>query len=290
MKDTFVSILIVVLCQLLLFSCTANNQEPDMDGLYAWCIVPFDLLKRTPQERINMLVELGFSEYAYDWREEHIRDMADEWRLAQESNIKVRSVWMWLDPALDTVGQLSWLNDSLFQILKKEKLETEIWLGFKSNYFQSEDEQDNIQTAIDMVAYLATRADSLGCKIGLYNHGAWFGDPRHQLKVIQAMPDIEMGLIYNFHHGYDQVQFIPTLIPDMLPYLYAVNISGIVEGESDIHDFGTGDHELDLLRAFMDAGYDGPIGILGHRNNKDVKVVLAQNLKRYFGAKEKLVN
>ena len=47
-----------------------------MDNLYPWCIVAFDSLERSQSERINMLNELGFSKYAYDWRDEHLDDMA----------------------------------------------------------------------------------------------------------------------------------------------------------------------------------------------------------------------
>ena len=53
-----------------------------MDDLVAWCIVPFDSRKRSPEERIAMLERLGFKRYAYDWRAEHLPDTARELRLA----------------------------------------------------------------------------------------------------------------------------------------------------------------------------------------------------------------
>ncbi len=279
-----------VFCCLVLLACVDKEPATTMDGLYAWCIVPFDLLNRSPKDRIDMLVDLGFTEYAYDWREKHIDEMATEWRLANESNIKIRSVWMWLDPDKDTVGHLSHMNDTLLHILKQEQLQTEIWLGFKSNFFDSNNDQKNMQRATDMITYIAARADSIDCKIGLYNHADWFGDPRNQIQVIKALPQYDIGIIYNFHHSYNQVELIPTLIPDMLPYLYAINISGVVKGDSDIYDFGTGKHEHDLLKAFLDAGYDGPIGVLGHREDKDVKDMLVQNLQQYFKVKKTLEN
>lgn len=291
MKDifTFRIALICVGSLLLLFSCAEQDQATSMDNLYAWCIVPFDALKRTPQQRIDMLVNLGFSEYAYDWREENIDEMADEWKLAQESGIHVRAVWMWLDPATDTVGQLNPKNEALLRILKQEQLQTEIWLGFKPNFFEANNDNNNMERALDMISFIGARADSLDCKIGLYNHGGWFGDPRNQINIINTLPEIQMGIIYNFHHGYDQVDLIPPLIPVMLPYIYSINISGLVKGKSDISDFGTGDHEEALLKAFMDAGYEGPIGLLGHREDKDVKVMLRQNLDEYTEIKKKLL-
>src|SRR5687767_426014 len=42
------------------------------ERVQAWCIVPFDAKKRTPEERAKMLLELGLKRYAYDFRNEHI--------------------------------------------------------------------------------------------------------------------------------------------------------------------------------------------------------------------------
>ncbi len=42
------------------------------DNLIAWCIVPFDSKKRSPEDRAAMLEKLGFKHFAYDWRGEHI--------------------------------------------------------------------------------------------------------------------------------------------------------------------------------------------------------------------------
>jgi len=79
----------------------------DRNNLVAWCIVPFDVMKRTPEERIRMLKELGFTSYAYDWREEHLATTANEFRLARENGIEVKAVWLWIDANSDSPGQLS---------------------------------------------------------------------------------------------------------------------------------------------------------------------------------------
>ena len=68
-----------------------------MDDLVAWCIVPFDSRKRTPEERIAMLERLGFKRYAYDWRAEHLPDTTRELRLAAARGIRVEAVWVWID-------------------------------------------------------------------------------------------------------------------------------------------------------------------------------------------------
>jgi len=277
--------IIILLIGILSNSCKdTKGDEFDMHNLYAWCIVPFDKLNRTPVERIDMLNDIGFSEYAYDWREDNLKDMSTEWRLARESNIKIRAVWLWLDARRDTIGQLYWANEELFQKLEEEKLQTEIWLGFHTNYFQGTPDE-NILKGKDIISYLHDRADSIGCTINLYNHGDWFGYPQNQIRIIEALPHRDIGIIYNFHHGYNQVQLIPKIINQMMPHLRSVNVNGIVEGEAEVVGFGEGNHEQDMLRTFIDAGYQGPIGILGHDENADVREVLKENLRQFFAAK-----
>jgi hypothetical protein len=117
---------IVALAALLLVAfaaaCTGRDESPAkpaaaeerpqvggrplaMDDLVAWCIVPFDSRKRTPEERIAMLERLGFERYAYDWRAEHLPDTARELRLARDRGIRVEAVWMWIET--DRPGKLS---------------------------------------------------------------------------------------------------------------------------------------------------------------------------------------
>jgi hypothetical protein len=64
----------------------------------------------------------------------------------------------------------------------------------------------------------------------------------------------------------------------MLPYLKTVNIDGMkVEGPK-ILPLGKGDQELQMLETLNRSGFNGSIGILGHVDDEDVKVVLTRNL------------
>ncbi|GEM_PF-1894321 len=53
--------LLFVALVLLVSSCSVMNKKNSMDtkNVYAWCIVPYDSVKRTPAERIEMLKRLG---------------------------------------------------------------------------------------------------------------------------------------------------------------------------------------------------------------------------------------
>jgi hypothetical protein len=41
-------------------------------NLIAWCVVPFDAKQRGPEARAEMLQRLGFRNFAYDWRDNHL--------------------------------------------------------------------------------------------------------------------------------------------------------------------------------------------------------------------------
>jgi hypothetical protein len=67
-----------------------------------------------------------------------------------------------------------------------------------------------------------------------------------------------------------------------------ININGMKKEGPKIITVGDGDRELDMLRAIMDSEYTGPIGILGHTEGEDVKLVLERNLKGLEKLKQQL--
>src|SRR4051812_29070664 len=63
------------------------------DNLVAWCIVPFDAKKRSPEERAAMLRRLGFKRYAYDWRAEHLPTFEREIAALRQNGVELTAVW-----------------------------------------------------------------------------------------------------------------------------------------------------------------------------------------------------
>ncbi len=123
------------------------------------------------------------------------------------------------------------------------------------------------------------RIEEMGCTMALYNHGGWFGEPENLVKIIEAIGSEKVRIVYNFHHGHEQLDRFGALLELMLPYLSTININGMkVEGPKII-TLGQGDRELEMLRAIVSSGYDGPIGILGHTEGQDIQVVLEGNLE-----------
>src|SRR5580765_3049384 len=62
-------------------------------NLVAWCIVPFDAKKRGPEERGQMLEQLGIRKLAYDWRPEHIPTFDAEVAAMRRHGVEMTAWW-----------------------------------------------------------------------------------------------------------------------------------------------------------------------------------------------------
>lgn len=255
----------------------STSQKINMKDLFAWCIVPYDSKERTPEERIKMLKEIGFTSYAYDWREKHLGETAHELRLAKDNGINIIAVWIWIEK--DEPGKLGESNEKIFGALKETGTSTQIWLGFNENYFAGLSQEESIKKGAKMLQYLNKRAKESSCRIALYNHGGWFGEPENQVEMIKQLPKCDIGIIYNFHHGHDQIDRLPELLKIMMPYLWAVNLNGMKKEGPKIITIGKGNEEKKMIQLVLDSGFKGPFGILGHTEGEDVKEVLQRNLE-----------
>ncbi len=250
-----------------------------MDRYFAWCVVPFDEPQRSPEARIEMLKGLGFDTYAYDWRVKDLEDTARELQLAKEAGVNVNSVWMWFDGRYDTVEGLNEPNERLFQIVEETGYTGELWISFNDNFFADLDEGQSLKKSVEFLDYVAGRANDLGLKLGLYNHGGWFGDPRNQVRIIEALPEREIGIVYNFHHAHDQLADYKEIAEAMLPHLYAVNINGMRSEGPKILTLGEGYLERKMMNILLEMGYEGEFGVLGHVHGVDVEGILTANLQ-----------
>jgi putative heme-binding domain-containing protein len=244
------------------------------DNLVAWCIVPFDAKKRGPDERAVMLKRLGFKRFAYDWRAEHVSTFDAEMRALKRQDIKLEAFWF---PAA--------LNDeakAILALLERHKLKTQLWITMGDPAPQAKDQAGKIVAAARILAPIADRAAKIGCTVGLYNHGGWFGEPENQLAVIARLNRANVGIVYNLHHGHDHLARLPALLKKMMPHLLALNLNGMVkDGDrlgKKIVPLGQGDEDLRVLKTIRDSGYRGPIGILGHTQD-DAQERLRDNLE-----------
>ncbi len=282
-------IIILSLVLMIFTSCKKQGDvEMNMDNLYAWCIVPFDAKQRTPAERIEMLKRLGFNKYAYDWRVEHLNEMMEEFQIARENGIEIIAVWMWIDNKYDKVDALSSSNERVFDVLGETGLKIQLWVSFHPNFFEGISDDEAVEKGAQMIGYLCGRAKGIGCKVALYNHGGWFGETANEIKIIQSLPECEIGLVYNFHHAHDQLDHYAENVAQMMPYLWYVNLNGMRKEGPKILPIGQGNLEKGMIQLLLDKGYEGPFGVLGHVEDADVELILKENIKGFRSMELKL--
>lgn len=252
-------------------------------NLVAWCIVPFDAKKRGPEERAAMLEKLGFKLFAYDYRAEHIPTFDAEMEALTRHHIRLLAWWF--------PGRLNDEAKLILDVVKRHNLrDVQLWVtGGGEPIKNAEEQKVRVAAEAARLKPIADAAAEIGCKVALYNHGAWFSEPENQLEIIASLRGqgvTNVGIVYNLHHGHAHLDRFAALLQKMKPHLLALNLNGMVrEGDKvgkKILPIGRGDLELKLLRIISESGWHGPIGILNH-TDEDAEVRLQENLRGLEG-------
>jgi len=250
------------------------------DNLVAWCIVPFDAKKRGPEERAAMLAKLGLKRFAYDWRQEHVPTFDQEWDALARHGVTLDAFW-------STPPDLPGLLASL----KRRGLKPSFWVMAKAP--SDLDQATKVQHAADRLRPLAETLAKAGCRLSIYNHGGWGGEPENMVAVCEAIGLPNVGIVYNQHHGHDHVPRFAEALAAMLPHLHFLNINGMTaEGDKKgqkILVIGQGDLDVELAEIICESGYDGPIGILNHTGH-DAEARLLDNLEGLDWITGELIN
>lgn len=270
---------ILLFCLLLLSLPGLSQSIFSPQNLTAWCIVPFDKVKRGPEARIAMLERLGFKQYVYDWRKEHLSTFEQEIQQARQHNIQMEGVWMWIEGKRDKTGQLNEDNRRMLEIVAQNKLQTTFWVGFDNPFFDGLSHQERVAKGAEFLKYLHSVVAPLKCKIALYNHGGWFGEPENEIEIIQKSGLKKVGIVYSFHHGHHQINRFHSMLKNILPYVVAINLNGMDLSKGQILPIGAGKSEAEMIQMIQELGFKGRIGVLGHRDDEDVEVVLRGNLE-----------
>ena len=252
----------------------ATNDVFRRDNLVAWCIVPFDAKKRGPEERAAMLEKLGFKQFAYDFRAEHVPTFEAEIEACKRHGVELSAWWF--------PGSLNADALHILALCKKHDIHPELWIsGGGTAPATPEETKTRLAQEVARIRPIAEAAAAQGLKVGLYNHGGWFGEPETQLAIIGELKLPNVGIVYNLHHGHDHVERLPDILKMTLPHLLCVNLNGMVpQGDRQgqkILQLGQGSLDLDLLKTIRASGYRGPIGILGHTQD-DAEARLQDNL------------
>ncbi|REK19484.1 MAG: heme-binding domain-containing protein [Planctomycetota bacterium] len=236
-------------------------------NLVAWCIVPFDASQRSPAERAEMLADLGLKRCAYDWRAEHVPTFEEEILEYKRHGIEFFAFWD--------------AHPAAFELFQKHDLHPQVWRTAPSPDGKTDD--DKVAAAVESLRPLCETTRDIGCKLGLYNHGGWGGEPENLVAVCRRLRELgydHVGIVYNFHHGHGHIANFAEALDAMQPYLLCLNLNGMNDdAQPKILGIGKGQHERAMIRAILDAGYEGPIGILDHQPERDTREALAENLE-----------
>lgn len=282
----WISILLFVTLNAGVYSQQGGSKSIFSKGsIVAWCIVPFDSKNRGPVERAEMLNKLGISKLAYDWRETHIPTFDQELEALKRHHIQLQAFWLasGAKPAEEKGVE------ETFNFLARNKVKTQIWyLFFPPDGFDTMPQQLKLELAAKAVGYIAGRADSLGCSVGLYNHEGWFGEPENELAIISRLKMKNVGMVYNFNHAQQQVDRFPEFYPKILPHLIAVNLAGLKKGDQHIFPIGEGDSEKRMIEIVLKSQFKGPIGIINEDTHPDAEIGLRMNMAGLKGILQSL--
>jgi|GEM_PF-1498278 len=239
------------------------------DNLVAWCIVPFDAKQRGPEDRAAMLEKLGFNHFAYDWRPEHIPTFDREWDALVKHGVALDAFWA---TPPDFPGLLT--------SLEKRGLKPSFWTMIDAP--TELDQAAKVKHAAAALRPVAEQAAKAGCRVSIYNHGGWGGEPENMVAVCEALAMPNVGIVYNQHHGHSHLPRWKESLAQMLPHLHFLNLNGMTaDGESTgkkILVIGQGDLDVALAKTICESGYTGPIGILNHTGH-DAEARLLDNLE-----------
>ena len=248
-------------------------------NLVAWCIVPFDAKKRGPEERAQMLERLEIKRFAYDYRAEHVPTFDAEVEAAKRHGIELTAWWF--------PGALNEEARTILKVIERHKITPQLWvMGGGVATKDAAEQRERVKAEAMRLRPIAEEAARLGCKVGLYNHGGWFGEPENQIEIIELLRRegvSNVGIVYNFHHGHDHIARFPETFRRMRPYLLCVNLNGMVKdgdkrGQKILH-LAEGDEELAMLKVIRDSRWFGPVGIIDHRPETDSQETLQNNMR-----------
>ncbi|MCB1122819.1 MAG: TIM barrel protein, partial [Verrucomicrobiae bacterium] len=244
---------------ILLGACSKSGKTEaglslfEKQNLIAWCIVPFDVKERSPEERAAMLERLGLKRVAYDWRQKHVPEFEQEILAYKKHGLEYFAFW----------GE----HPAAFALFEKYGLHPQIWKMLPSP--KADTEEARVEEVARSLLPLVEQTAAMGCKLGIYNHGGWQGEPDNMIAIVEWLRKNHgadhVGIIYNLHHGHEQIQHFAENLKKMMPYLLCLNIDGVnASGEPMILPVGQGDTDKAWIQTIVESGYRGPIGILGH--------------------------
>lgn len=250
-------------------------------NLHVWAYEEYDGVERTPEERAQLLKDLGITKAGYICRSAvRVAEFEAYVKAYKNEGIELVAVWT----PVNTKNPLGEIQIRTFlEIVERYKLNIQWWLTLEENYDKLP-KTGRVEHAVTRLRPLVAEANKRGCRLVLYGHGRekWFTQCENQLAILdilkEEMPAAQLGIVYNFHQSHSQMDRLQTIFPRLKPHLTAVNLNGMHSNGPQIAPLGNGDRERGLIDIIFKSGWRGPVGIIGHNRSVDVKQILQSNL------------
>jgi hypothetical protein len=141
---------VAILLSSLPVSGLAAGDIFDKANIAALWIVPYDAKKRGPEERAQMLQELGVTKFAYDWRAEHVPTFNAEIDAMQKHGIEITAWWY---PSR---------KPEILDAIKSHGIHPQLWVcGSRS--ITTTNDSERIEAEAARIRPIAEDAAALGC-------------------------------------------------------------------------------------------------------------------------------
>lgn len=250
-------------------------------NLHVWAFEEYDSTERTPEERARLLKELGLTKAGYICRNAaRVAEFEAYVQAYAREGIELVSAWT----PVHTLRPLEEPHIKEFlKVVDAHKLRIQWWLTLEEDFDKLPD-ASRVQHAVDQLRILASEASKRGCRLVTYGHGStrWFTQIENQIAIVEelktAMPDVQLGIVYNFHQSHAQINRFKTVFPQLKPHLVALNLNGMRSTGRRIEAIGKGEHEQEMIEVVFKSEWRGSVGIIGHNRSADMKATLQTNL------------
>lgn len=257
-----------------------------VETLAAWCVVPYDDRPRTPAQRADALAGLGFDGLAWDWRDEHVGQFAEQCDALAERGLDLVAIWA---PLLD--GEFPPAVEAQVRAASARGLTPQVWVcaefGAPGPAPLDDDAtaRERTRELADRLTPLAALARDVGLSLTLYNHLGWYGEPLNQLRVLDELARrgfADTGLAYMQHHGHAHVDGFAALWEQIKDRVVTLGLNGTRDGAhwgtGKVLPYGSGPRDLELAGVIADSGWRGTTALIGHTMD-DIEVRLLDNLE-----------
>ncbi len=251
------------------------------NAFYALDTGTIDDNHQSAEAQVEMLKELGYPGIGYCRELAGVPEM-----LRQLDKHGLRMFALYVPVKLDSDSEP--YDPRLEETLRLlQGRDTFIWLSFQSQKHKPSAPEGDPR-AVEIIRRVADMARPAGLRVALYpHHKFWLERVEDALRLTKKSGRENVGVTFNLCHwrAVDSEANLKPLMKQASPHLMMVTINGsereITGLDTWIETLDRGSYDVSkFLRALMEVGYGGPIGLQGYGIKGDVR----DNLERSMAA------